>query len=245
VSLVDITYTDVPHRMRVASVIRGDTTIMLSSDSRDVSADFSYSEGHGPGLEPDVIVADALSIPVPQSMRAAVARPTTTPPQSWPGSGGSGSASSDPGVAALPSCEISSMYVTIGPGTNGDTPGQRAFAVHLNYHGSTACRVSWPPTLTLTASDTLAGVAVDGAGRVPQSLPPTRFSPGDSATFTLSTSTCAGVVTARTVFVAIGLPGSSTVVGVVVPWDMGLDYCDGATTPGDHVSVSSLVVGTA
>lgn len=241
-NVVDISFDQPAHRTRVATVVRGDTLLTVTSDSREVSVDFAYGASTAPGLAPDIIVARALAMPLPESMRSAAGRPMATPPGAAAATGGSASASSDPGVTSLTACDLSAMQIVVGPGSLGLPSGQHALTVHLRYAGAQDCQVSWPAALTVTASDTTESAVIDVTRMRARSLPPVRLTPGGAASFTLSTSSCTGVVTAWTTFLSITLPGGSTAVGVAIPRELGLPYCDGAATPGDHVVVSTLTV---
>jgi hypothetical protein len=241
ISVVDVSYTDPVHRMRVASVVRGDTTVMVSSDSRAVSTDFVYGPSTAPGLSPDIIIERALAIPLPESMRSAVGRPMATPPDSSSDHGGSASASADPGVTTLPVCMVSSLYTTVGPAT-GVAAGQQAFALHLSNNGGQDCQLPGALSIGLTASDT-ADVTPVGGGRQPGSgaAAPLRLAPGARAVVTVSAQRCTGVVTAQTTFMSLELGPQAG--GVVVPREVALDYCEGATAPGSSaVRVSPPVL---
>jgi len=203
--------------------------VMVSSDSRDVSADFTYGPARAPGLSPDIIVERALAIPIPESMRAAAGKPMATPPDSA-AVGGSASASSDLAAASLPVCGISDLSIAVGPARD-VSPGQQGFSVHLTNYGVTDCQLPGSPALGLTASDT-TDVTPVGGGRQPGSAAerPLRLKQGDAATFTVWTTRCNGVVTAQSTFMSITL--GPTAGGVVVPREVALSYCDGATAPG-------------
>jgi hypothetical protein len=194
ISVVDVSYTDPVHRTRVASVVRGDTTVMVGSDSREVSTDFTYGASTAPGLSPDIIVERALAIPVPESMRAAVGKPMSTPPDAAVPSGSASASSDVVRPASAPAC--TRQQVSVAQAFVDGVTQERAIGVNVTIVGSKPCSLVGQPNVAAEKAGTplaLRYVIGDFPGWPAQpadNTPPGVLLPGEQASFIVAKTAC-------------------------------------------------------
>ena len=246
ISVVDVSFTDPTHTTRVASVVRGDTLVMVTSDSREVSTDFVYGASGAPGLSPDIILERALAIPLPESMRAAAGRPMAMPPGVASGTGGSASASTTQGTggpqtahdrafAESVPCARDQVNVTYG-GADGAT-GLSIYTFSVHSVSQKPCGLVGRATITIPGL-ALRHAAGSGsfAGSDPAVVTVFLLQPGATAEFSATKWRCdyGTGVRASTFDIRI----NSATVRTSLPFD-GMTQCTGgpAADPGNVLTV--------